>query len=289
MLPISTSDRQFSIKSIHDSAAREEAVRLVKEGGAVGIYNRGVCAIWGDGNNPHFYDQVTHIKGEGRQKKPLATTLRTSDFIELIDQSEIPPFLHSIFLDPVSLVERTGSLCFLRIPIKIEVASKFPEYVVSKNIDGQYEMQNWDANGHPPTHRFIESLLESGITLPAVTSMNYSGSPEIVDQKEGIEFAKKAGIKLFLTDEKDSGKAKGSFAIVGIGKKGISLVRDGHLPSYIFPYLFEVDVDTAEAIGAKYPQIEFPQDYFTGTSPQDVRRKIIDYLSDDISNKDTHE
>lgn len=282
MLPTLSSDRQFSIKSIHDHAAREEAARIVEEGGAVGIYNRGVCAIWGDGNNPHFYEQVTNIKGEGRQKKPLATTLRTQDFIQLIDRSEIPPFLHSIFLDPVGLVERTGSLCFLRVPIKKEVVAKFPEYVISRNTQGQYEMQNWDANGHPPTHAFIELLLEKGVDLPAVTSMNYSGSPEIVDQKEGIDFAKKAGIRLFLTDEKDNGKVKGSFAIVGVGKNGVSLVRDGHIPSYIFPYLFEVDVDTAAAIEAKYPQIEFPEDYFIGASPQDIRRKIINYLNEDI-------
>lgn len=279
MLDTLTSERPFSIKSIHDPVAREEAVQLVAEGVPVGIYNRGVCAIWGDGNNPLFYEQVTNIKGENRQKKPLATTLRTSDFIQLIDDSEIPEFLHSIILDPVSLVERTGSLCFLRVPIKKEVALSFPEYVISENDQGQYEMQNWDANGHPPTHAFIDLLLEKGISLPAVTSMNYSGSPEIVDQQEGVEFAKKAGIKLFLNDEKDTGKAKGSFAIVGIGKSGISLVRDGHLPSYIFPYLFEVDIDTGAAIGAKYPQIEFPQDFFDGHTPQDVRRKIIDFLA----------
>lgn len=273
----------FSIKSIHDPQAREEAADLVVQGKPVGIFNRGVCAIWGDGNNPKFYEQVTHIKGEGRQKKPLATTLLTKDFIPLIDESEIPPVLHSIFLNPDALVERTGSLCFLRVPIKKEIASKFPPYVVSKNEEGGYEMQNWDANGHAPTHAFIEALLKRGITLPAVTSMNYSGTPEIVDQDEGVEFAKKSGIQLFLIDDKDLGRAKGSFAIVGVGRNGINLVRDGHLPAYIFPYLFEVSIDTAMAGQAKFPQIEFPQDYFSGESPQNVRKKIIDYLSEQVS------
>lgn len=270
----------LSIKSIHDSKARQEAVQLVLEGNPVGIYNRGVCAIWGDGYNPKFYNTVTEIKGEGRKKKPLATTLRTDDFIKLIDEKEIPSVLHSIFLNAENLVERTGSLCFLRIPVKREVVDKFPDYVISKNDTGGYEMQNWDANGHPPTHAFIESLLKRGISLPAVTSMNYSGEPEIVDQKEGIQFAKKAGLSLFLTDDKDQGKAKGSFAIVGVGRSGIRLVRDGHLPSYVFPYLFDVDIDTANAIEAKFPQVEFPDGYFSGKSPSMVRKMIIEYLSE---------
>jgi hypothetical protein len=196
---------------------------------------------------------------------------------------EIPEFLRSIFSDPEALVERTGSLCFIRVPIKKSIVPQFPSYVVSKTEDGLYEMQNWDANGHPPTHEFIDLLLRKGVNLPAVTSMNHSGEPEIADQTEGIEFAKKAGIKLFLTDEKDKGRAKGSFAIIGVGKNGISLVRDGHLPSYIFPYLFEVDIDTVGAISAKYPQIKFPQDFFSGDTPQNVRKKIINYLSEDIT------
>lgn len=271
----------FSIKSIHDPIARSEAVELVVHGEPVGIYNRGVCAIWGDGNNNEFYEKVVKIKGENRQKKPLATTLRTSDFIQLIDQAEIPDFLHSIFQDPVSLVERTGSLCFLRVPVKKELASQFPPYIVSKNAEGLYEMQNWDANGHAPTHAFIDELLQNGINLPAVTSMNLSGDPEIVDQSEGIEFAKKTGIRIFLTDEKDTGMAKGSFAIVGVGKSGISLVRDGHLPSYVFPYLFEVSVDTQIAIQPKYPQIEFPKDYFNGDTPSQMRKKIIEFISNE--------
>lgn len=269
----------FQVKSLHDPEARLEAARIVKSGEPVGIYNRGVCAIWGDGNNYKFYKKVTTIKGEKRAKRPLATTLRTSDFIRLIDDAKIPPSLHSVLLDAGSLAERIGSLCFLRMPIKKEFALKFPDYIVSQNTKGQFEMQNWDAAGHSQTHSFIELLLEMGVTLPAVTSMNYTGSPEIVDQDEGIEFAKKAGIKLFLIDEKDPGVAKGSFTILGVGKNGLTVIRDGHVPGHVFPYLLEVKVDTKTAIPAKFPQIAFPDDFFIGDNPIELRKKVINYIS----------
>ena len=272
-------ETQFFVKSLHDPLARREAVELVKKGEPVGIYNRGVCAIWGDGNSSKFYEKVTQIKGEGRAKKPLATTLKTRDFVSLIDSDEVPEILHSVLLNAGRLAGRVGSLCFLRMPIKREIAEKFPDYIVSKNEDGKYEMQNWDAAGHTQTNAFVKLLLKNGISLPAVTSMNISGSPEIVDQKEGIDFARKTGIKLFLIDEKDPGLAKGSFTILGIGKSGLKIIRDGHVPGHIFPYLLQMEVDVNDAIPAKYPQIEFPQGFFEEGTPTRLRRKVIDYIT----------
>lgn len=269
----------FEIQSLNDPKARQKALHLIKEGEPIGIYNRGVCAIWGDGDNPEFYEHVIRIKGEKRAQRPLATTLRTSEFLQYIDINVIPEVLKPIFLDHNSLVARTGSLCFLRMPIVHEALNRFPSYVISKNEAGQFEMQNWDANGHLSTHAFIDLLLNNGVKLPAVTSMNITGSPEIVDQKEGVDFAKKARIKLFLIDEKDPGVAKGSFAIIGVNNNGLSLVRDGHFPSYVFPYLFGVALDTTNTRPAVYPQIKFPKDYFDGQTPEMVREKIISFIS----------
>lgn len=279
MLKVQPNDPSFEIKSLHDVSALKKAVDLIGRGEPIGIYNRGVCAIWGDGDNPKFYEQVTHIKGEKRAQRPLATTLMTSDFLQYIDTDQIPDFLRPVFLDSQGLAARTGSLCFLRMPVVDKAIKRFPSYVVSKNENEMYEMQNWDAYGHKPTHTFIELLSEKGVSLPAVTSMNITGSPEIVDQDEGVEFAKKAGIRLFLIDEKDPGIAKGSFAIIGVNKNGLSLIRDGHFPSYVFPYLFGVTVDTSNTRPAVYPQIEFPKNYFDGHAPEKVREKIIEFIS----------
>lgn len=266
------------IGSLHDSDFLKQAVGFIKEGYCVGVFNRGVCALWGDGQNSNFYTQVLKIKGEKRGQKPLATTLRTKEFISFIDKTKVPVFLHEIILNPEKLVSRIGSLCFVRAPIKQNLAKKFPSYLVSKTENETFEMQNWDAYGHDPTHKFIELLRENNINLPAVTSMNLSGEPEIVDQKHGIEFAKKNRIKMFLIDEKDPGKIKGSFTILSITQDGLILTRDGNIPGHVFPHLLENEINMKNSAPSKFPQITFPKDFFEGIDPEQARKKIISFV-----------
>ena len=60
------------VASVWEPQAREHAASLVLRGEPVGTYNRGVCAIWGDGANPLFPAKVAQIKGEKRGERPLA-------------------------------------------------------------------------------------------------------------------------------------------------------------------------------------------------------------------------
>ncbi len=264
------------VRSIHDPKALHDAMLLLIKGEPIGIFNRGVCAIWGDGRNIKFYESVTQIKGEERGKKPLATTLRTKDFLAFIDKKSVPRFLRHM-LNAQDLAARIGSLCFLRIPIGEKFAKSLPHYVLSKS-KGVYEMQNWDAYGHNPTGKFIDLLINNKITLPAVTSMNYSGDPEIVDQAKGIKFSKEKGIKMFLTDEKDPGIVKGSYTIISIEKNGLRLVRDGNVPGHVFTHLLESNIDVRGSIPSKFPQVSFPKTFFRGLRPSDARNKIISYV-----------
>jgi len=77
MVPQST-----EIASVWEPLAREHAASLVLRGEPVGNYNRGVCAIWGDGENPLFPAKVAQIKGEKRGERPLAASLRTRTFLQ---------------------------------------------------------------------------------------------------------------------------------------------------------------------------------------------------------------
>lgn len=264
--------------SIHNPSSLKKALFVLKKGEAIGVFNRGVCAIWGDGGNPKFYEEVIRIKGEKRGERPLATSLKTEEFQSLIDKNNIPAFLHNIFLDPKKLVLRTGSLCFIRAPIKKEIGEKLPPHLVSKSSNGVYEMQNWDPYGHDPVNKFLDLMVKNDIKYPAVTSMNISGEPEIVDQEKGIEFAKKVGMKMFLTDEKDTGRVKGSFTIISISKDGLQLTRDGHIPGQVFNHLLENVLDVSNSIPAKFPQIKFPKNFFKGISPEDTREKILSFI-----------
>ena len=270
------------VLSLNDSSARLEAVRIIKNGEAVGVFNRGVCAIWGNGRDKHFYEEVIRIKGEKRGEKPLATTIRTRDFLELIDKKKIPRFLHGILLNPENLALRIGSLCFIRAPIKAGAAKKLPSYLSSKIDESTYVMQNWDAYGHDSLDNFMDLLQKEGVDFPSVTSMNFSGETEIVDQEEGIEFSQKSGIKIFLTDKLDTGKVKGSFTIISLSEDGLKLIRDGNIPGHVFPYLFEADINTKDSIPAKFPQIEFPVDFFIGVSAENARKKILSFITSAI-------
>lgn len=272
-------ENKLILGSIHDLKDVKKAISLLKKGEAIGVFNRGVCAVWGDGGNPKFYEEIIRIKGEKRGERPLATSMKSEEFLPLIDKTKIPNFLHRIILDPKEFVLRTGSLCFIRAPITKDVGEKLPSWIVSKDNNGNYEMQNWEPYGHDAINELINLMVKNGIKYPSVTSMNVSGNPEIVDQEEGIEFSKKTGIKMFLKDENDPGKVKGSFTIISMSEDGLHLTRDGHIPGHVFNQLLENLLDVSNSIPAKFPQVQFPKNFFKGIKPEDARKKILSFIN----------
>lgn len=264
------------VDSIRESKARTKAAELVKNGYPVGIFNRGVCAIWGNGESKKFCDSVAQIKGELRKKKALAATFPTELLVQLIDSTMIPSKLHHIFLDANELSERIGSLCFVRVPVTYESAQKLPWSMVSKMKNGCYVIQNWDPAGHKPTELFIQELHSIGVKYPAVTSMNISGKPEIVDQDAGIQFARNANIPIFLKDELDTGRALGSYTIFNINRNGIELVRNGNIPWTLFHSLFGVNkIRNMRSKSPIHPQLDLSGEALSNLSPKEARIAII--------------
>ncbi len=267
------------VLSVFDPHASEEVARLARAGGAIGGYNRGVCYILGDGANERFLSEVRSIKGEERSNRPLAAALSSERFIALIDHTKIPDDLHGLFSDPAALSQIAGSLFFIRAPLRKEALADIPPAMVSHLEDGTTVMQSWDPYGHHGLERVISKMHEAGINYPGITSMNESGKPEIVNQKEGIAFASKKHIPLFLNDPQDPGRVKGSYTIVGVGPEGLTLIRAGNMPSTLVSPLFGGrEVDKAHAKQAKYktPRVSHAIHHL---DQKEIRRVFIDKIT----------
>ena len=153
-----------------------------------------------------------------------------------------------------------------------------PKSIVSRLEDGTAVIQNWDAIGHKPAHNLFYQMQKVGIRYPAITSMNISGEPEIVNQEEGKQFAKSSGIPLFLHDPKDKGVVTGSYTILNVNTNGLQLIREGNISSKVFDTIFDgIKIDKSSAAPSKHPQINFEEVLALGLSPSDARIAIISY------------
>lgn len=264
------------IESVYDASARDAAATLMAQGYPVAAFNRGVCGIWGNGGDPRFPTQVAQIKGESRSGKKMGATLTIAQLVPLIDLDKVPSQLRNIFVNPVELSRRIGSLCFIRLPVTEDAASILPESLLSRQDDGTPLIQNWDPAGHPAMELLLGRAQQLGVQYPAVTSMNFSGQPEIVAQEEGADFAKAGGIPIFLQDPTDRNIARGSYTILAVRTEGLQLVREGNVPGYLFEYLLEAPLDRVTTMPAKFPQpvVAIPD----GLEPWAVRRAIIAQL-----------
>lgn len=273
-IPFST-----EVGSLRNPIDRKKAAVLISQGKPIGAFNRGVCAIWGDGSSPAFTESVSEIKGEKRGHRPLAASLTTKEFVSLLDPNKIPPELHSTFFDADELAARTGSLCFFRGPITEAAAIKIPNSMVSR-VDGVPVIQNWDSRGHRPTSALLRTVRNLGVRFPAVTSMNMSGEPEITDQGEGVKFAEEANIPFFLLDPDDQKKAVGSYTIIDVAAEGLRLIREGNIPSELLVELLGTSIDRSNSTTARSIQpLMFPADRIRGVNPRLARVAILSSLS----------
>jgi hypothetical protein len=264
------------VDSVWDPFAREKAAELIAQGKPVGIFNRGVCAIWGDAQNEDFIESVALIKGEERRGRPLGASLPSDKMVSYINFDLISQDLRSLFLDATELSQRLGSLCFIRIPITEEAAGKLPSSLVSRD-NGIPILQNWDPYGHFPTADLIRRVMSKGVDFPGCTSMNPSGVPEFVDQKEGEKFSAEKDIPMFLEDPSDPGITKGSYSIISVGNDGAKLIRDGNVPGNVINKVLG-SLDMTNASLAKHPQPNIPEGILAHENPRLVRAAIIFYL-----------
>jgi len=269
--------KNICIGSLWNPADREKAAKLLSKGEIVGVFNRGVCALWFDGNNAKTIERVAVIKGEQRRGRPIALTLSLEEFIPMIDTDKLPRELKKFLLSS-DIKHKVGSLCFIRAPLKADFQKNIPKW--AKNFEGELCMvQNWDSFGHDATEKFLESVKKLGVKHPGVTSMNKTGQAELVNQKEGEEFAKENGVPIFLKDEKAHPKHLGSYTIFTFNKFGIKLERNGNIPAKIFKFIFCLPIDTKNAKSIKHPQLKFPIAEMKKLPPAQIRNQILSFIN----------
>lgn len=273
-----------AVGSIRDERGCRWAADLVSDGQPVGGFVRAVCAIFVDAGNPDAIEAIYRIKGEGRVGRPLSSVLPTAEFVRLIDPDEVPEELRDVVLDAAELEARFGSLGFIRVPIRREAVKALPPSVLSRAPDGKYRLQNYIPSSDDSVQMLVKEMAARGVKVPAATSMNLSGQPEIVEQYEGIAFCKAQAIPLFLADYKDGGRVRGSFPIVSIDRTGVKLLREGQFPGHLVRNLFGREVDMTNTARAKYPVVQTHCEKCAGrVSPRELHDEIVEYLDSGIS------
>jgi tRNA A37 threonylcarbamoyladenosine synthetase subunit TsaC/SUA5/YrdC len=264
-----------------DEEGIRRAARLVAGGHVIGIFIDGVDTIWVDGRQSQAAARIQAIKGEGRVGKPLSAIIEADVLAPLLDLDRIPRSLRDLFANADELAARIGALAPLRLPVRAEAARELPPYMVSQSADGIYWLQDFIPHGHPTTSRLVRELAAAGVTLPAATSMNVSGTPEIADQEEALAFSRRHGIPMLLYDPHPNPHIQGSFPILGVGPEGVLLLREGHFPQQLFGYLLELDeLDLSTAKPARYPISLQIQERFAGTELRGaaLREALLDYI-----------
>ena len=263
-----------------DGEGIRRAARLVAGGYVIGIFIDGVDTIWVDGRQSQAAARIRAIKGEGRVGKPLSAILEADALAPLIDLDRIPWSLRDIFANAEELAARMGALVALRLPVRAEAARELPPYMVSQTADGIYWLQDFIPHGHPTTSQLVHELALAGVTLPAATSMNVSGTPEIADQEMALAFSRQHGIPVLLHDPQPNPHIQGSFPILGIGPEGVVLLREGHFPKQLFGYLLEYEeIDLSPARPARYPISPQVRERFAETELRGaaLHKALLDY------------
>ncbi len=268
--------KQFKVGSLLKRADRDEAALELAKGEIVGIFNRGVCALWFDGGDPNAIKKVATIKGEGRGGKTIALTLSLDDFVPMIDLENVSENIKRFLLSS-NLRKKIGSLCFIRAPLKKKYQKMIPSHAKSYE-EGVCLLQNWDSHGHIPSEQFIKRVRELGVVHPGVTSMNLTGEKEIVDQQEAEEFCKSNNIPIFLKDPTAHPNHKGSYTIITLGRDGIRLARDGNIPGWIIEQIIDITFIRKGVRKSNYPQIEFPKEAFSHLTSEGKRMVVLGIL-----------
>lgn len=226
----------------------------VAQGGVIGSYFDGVDTLWVNGRSPDGATKIQMIKGEKRKGRPLTTILEATELIPLLDRASIPQTLRPIFLDEAELNSRLGAIVLLRLPVLPQAAASLPDFMTSRSADGLYWLQSFLTDGNPAAQLLVRELKNAGVDLPAATSMNVSGQPEIADQEEALAFSRDHGLNMLLQEPHTSDNVVGSYPILGVGSEGAVLLRQGHFPGELFRDLLDTPhIDMSQTPPPHYP------------------------------------
>lgn len=205
----------------------DDAVAQVMIGNVVGASFATSYGLVANGLLPDLDARLTAIKGPARRGRPLTVCLPSARLAGLIDPARLHPSVRDWALDENGLARAFGSQCFLRVPVRTRVVASLPAHLISYT-DGVPYLQSLDPSGLAGAGEFITSLWDSGVVVPALTSMNYAGRPEIVDPVAAARFARVAGLPSLLDGPMDG--RTGARTVVEAGPAGVFTKREGTFP-----------------------------------------------------------
>jgi hypothetical protein len=208
---------------------RARVAELVRRGHLVGTSFASVYGLVGDGARPALGYEIAQVKGRAQLGQPLSVCLPATRLSELIDLAHVHPSYRAWAVDGAALAWTVSSRCYLRVPIRASVARELPPHLLSY-LDGVPYLQSLDPNGMPGIREFMGELWTNGVEYPALTSMNLSGTPEIVDFPDALRFARTAGLPALLLGPSYP-RSKGSLSILTLDPSGLAMSRIGTFSS----------------------------------------------------------
>jgi tRNA A37 threonylcarbamoyladenosine synthetase subunit TsaC/SUA5/YrdC len=260
------------LSNTHHIYAAAEHIAL---GEVVATDNGTVWALWGDAAHHKFVEGVHRIKGRDPQSR-FGLTLPFSIVFQYADLSRINPELHFLFENPDKLTDLLGGCAFVRFPVSPAAAENSPlvDEVLSHDKYGLPILQNYDPSGKANTELLVISALEQGARLPAASSMNTSGNPEITTVEGAVEFVRDHSLSHAYIDTGAVRLGTGSYFIVEADERGFTLRREGNISNDMVERLlvdlpFTISPDCKRAAGQ-------PMDGLSEYRGSELRQAIIE-------------
>lgn len=256
------------------ASAVRQAAAYMADGRAVAIDNDTVFAIWGDGANPQFANNVDAAKGR-EPGRAYGLTLEAKDFLSLVDLDRVLPDARPLLENPEAFVKRLGAMAFVRLPVHPQAIEDYglPASVLS-GTKAEPIAQSWSYEGKDNIERLLN---QAKLAVPAVTSLNISGKPEITNLEDARHFAKDHDLPM-LSDTHARRKVTGSYPIISITNEGMSIIRarqTGIGTAWLTRLLVNIPLQSIES-GNVQPGID-PYELHNLSGPE-LRQASLEYL-----------
>ena len=264
---------RMQLSSFADSGAVAKAVRVVADGGVLGAHFGTVFGLIVDGRHAGVADEIMRIKGAARGHKPLGACLRPSRIVGVIDRYQLPPRVRELVMAPW-FSRRLAAMVAVRAPASSNAG--IPPALRS-HVDGRDWVQVFDPMRMPGASTLIAAMWDAGLRWVAATSMNESGSTEIVETDDAVAFAERHGLSM-LFEPAAVHAASGSLPILELRPDGLRLDRHGIIAVADLEAAIGEPIPSDAAAPAHYPPMTVPPGLLDDRTPAEATQLLLELL-----------
>jgi tRNA A37 threonylcarbamoyladenosine synthetase subunit TsaC/SUA5/YrdC len=236
----------------------EAALYMIDDGLPTAVYNGTVYGLWGNGNDPRFFERMLDVKGRSADAA-VALTLDSASFGELVATDKLDAHAEALIKNPAELAERLGGIAFVRCAAREDqvLSHDLPKNVISHHRTQGLVVQNYDPYGKEGLASFLhlaeQRAQQQGLEfLPVVTSLNASGDPEIIAPEQAKQFVEHHKLPL-LDAEAPPERATGSYSIVEFDDTGVHIVRPGSVSTEVLELLLDTEITPSSSMRERKP------------------------------------